>query len=191
MKLGNKPSVSAHRNAFNAQSFSFSKVSVNDVSNFKKLGNRKAKQSTDIPVKILKTECWHIYHLIFITFLIYVLIKVSFHLYWNMLILHLSLKKDAEVLKKVSAVITKIFEKILCNQITPFLVQFLSIYQCGFWKGFNGQHCLLNMLGKWKKEVDTKSYFGVLLTDLSKAPDYLPHYLITAYVNIMDLVFLH
>ena len=54
MKLGNKPSVSAHRNAFNAQSFSFSKVSVNDVSNFKKLGNRKAKQSTDIPVKMLK-----------------------------------------------------------------------------------------------------------------------------------------
>ena len=55
MKLGNKPSVSAHRNAFNAQSFSFSKVSVNDVlKKIKKLGNRKAKQSTDIPVKILK-----------------------------------------------------------------------------------------------------------------------------------------
>ena len=52
-------------------------------------------------------------------------------------------------------VISKILEKLLYNQITPFMDQFLSKYQCGFQKGFNAQHCLLAMLEKWKKAVDT------------------------------------
>ena len=43
-------------------------------------------------------------------------------------------------------VISKIFEKLLWNQITPFMDQFLSKYQCAFQKGFNAQHCLLAML---------------------------------------------
>ena len=55
MKFRNHPSVSAIRNAFNPQSFNFSKVSVDDVlKEINKLGNRKAIQNTDIPVKILK-----------------------------------------------------------------------------------------------------------------------------------------
>ena len=61
--------------------------------------------------------------------------------------------------------------------------QFLSKYQCGFRKGFNAQHCLLAMLEKWKKAVDTKKVFGALLTDLSKAFDCLPHDLIIAKLN--------
>ena len=80
-------------------------------------------------------------------------------------------------------VIFKIFEKLLFNQITPFMDQFLSKYQCGFRKGFNAQHCLLAMLEKWKKAVDTKKVFGALLTDLSKAFDCLPHDLIIAKLS--------
>ena len=58
MKFRNDPIVSAIRNAFNPQSFNFSKVSVDDVlKEINKLGNRKAIQNTDIPVKILKTKC--------------------------------------------------------------------------------------------------------------------------------------
>ena len=78
---------------------------------------------------------------------------------------------------------SKIFEKLSCNQITSFMDQFLSKYQCGFRKGFNAQHCLLAMLEKWKKAVDTKKVFGALLTDLSKAFDCLPHDLIIAKLN--------
>ena len=55
MKFRKHPSVSAITNAFNPQSFNFSKVSVDDVlKEINKLGNRKAIQNTDIPVKILK-----------------------------------------------------------------------------------------------------------------------------------------
>ena len=55
MTFRNQPSVSAFGKAINPQSFSFSKVSVDDVlKEINKFGNRKAIQSTDIPVKILK-----------------------------------------------------------------------------------------------------------------------------------------
>ena len=53
-----------------------------------KLGNRKTIQTTDIPVNILT-----FLEITFVTFLMYVLIKVRFRLFWNMLTLHLSLKK--------------------------------------------------------------------------------------------------
>ena len=68
---------------------------------------------------------------------------------------------------------------LLCNQITPFMDQF----QCGFRKGFNAQHCLLAMLEKWKKVVDTKKVLGALLADLSKAFDCLPDDLIIAKLS--------
>ena len=55
MKFRNHRSVSSIRNAFNLQSFNFSKVSVDYVlKEISKLGNRKAVQNTDIHVKILK-----------------------------------------------------------------------------------------------------------------------------------------
>ena len=55
MKFRNHRSVSAIRNAFNPQSFDFSKVSVDYVlKEISKLGNRKAVQNNDIHLKILK-----------------------------------------------------------------------------------------------------------------------------------------
>ena len=44
----------------------------------------------------------------------------------------------------------------------------LSKYQCGFRKGFNAQHCLVSMIEKWKKTVDSGGAFDALMTDLSK-----------------------
>ena len=53
-------------------------------------------------------------------------------------------------------------------------------YQCGFRKGFNAQHCLVSMIGKWKESVDNGAGFGALMTDLSKAFDCLHHELLIA-----------
>ena len=80
-------------------------------------------------------------------------------------------------------VISKIFEKLFSKQTTSFMGQFLPKYRCGFRKRFSAQHCLLPMLKKWKKAVDTKKCFSALLTDLSKAFDCLPHNLIIATIN--------
>ena len=65
-------------------------------------------------------------------------------------------------------VISKIFEKILRKQLSTFFKSILSTFQCGFWRGFSTQYCLLFMLDKWKKAVDSHQAFGTLPTDLSK-----------------------
>ena len=67
--------------------------------------------------------------------------------------------------------------------ITNFLYFFekiLSKYQCGFRKGFNSQHCLINLLEKWRQPLDQDLVFYALLTDLSKAFDCLSHELLVA-----------
>ena len=61
--------------------------------------------------------------------------------------------------------------------------QFLGKYQYRFQKRFNAQHCLLAMLEKWKKAVDTKNVFGALLTDLLNAFGCFPHGRIIAKLN--------
>ena len=66
--------------------------------------------------------------------------------------------------------------------------KFLSKYQCGFRKGYNAQNRLLAPIEKWKKAVDNGNIFGVLLTNLSKAFDCLPHDLIIAFQIHMILI---
>ena len=69
---------------------------------------------------------------------------------------------------------SKIFEKLLCKQLTVFADQNLLKYQCGFRKGFSAQYSLVAMLERWK---------GALLTDLSKACDCQSQELIIAKLN--------
>ena len=80
-------------------------------------------------------------------------------------------------------VISKIFEKILCKQITMFIDLHLSKFQCGFRKGYGAEDCLLAMLEHRKSAVDKGNVFGTLFTDLSKAFDCLSHELIIAKLN--------
>ena len=57
--------------------------------------------------------------------------------------------------------LSKISERILFEQISVYFDKVLSGQQCGFRKEYSTQHCLLNLLEKWKNSA--------LLTDLSKA----------------------
>ena len=47
-------------------------------------------------------------------------------------------------------IISKIFKKIISQQITNFMDPLLSKYQHGFQRGFTAQNCVLAMLEKWK-----------------------------------------
>ena len=84
-------------------------------------------------------------------------------------------------------VISKVFEKILCKQLTVFTHQNLSKYQCGFRRGYSAQHSFVAMLERWKGAVDNKKVLGTLLPDLSKAVDCLSHELIIAKLNAYGL----
>ena len=64
--------------------------------------------------------------------------------------------------------VSRIFKRIICKQLTTFFDNILSKRQCGFRKSHGTQYCLLLMLEKWKKALDNKEVFGALLTDLSK-----------------------
>ena len=71
--------------------------------------------------------------------------------------------------------LSKVFERCLYKQMSPYFDNILSKYQCGFRKNHNAQHCLLALIKNWKCSVDNGKVFGSLLTDLSKAFDCLPH----------------
>ena len=71
--------------------------------------------------------------------------------------------------------VSKIFETIMYNQIEKYMNQHPSEYLCGFRKGYIIQYCLIVMIVQWKKALDKHNITGGLLTDLSKAFDYLNH----------------
>ena len=74
----------------------------------------------------------------------------------------------------------KVFEKCVYGQISEFFNEILSNCQCGFRKGHGVQHYLKALLKKWLVSVNQGLEFRELLTDPSKAFDYLPHGLLLA-----------
>ena len=76
--------------------------------------------------------------------------------------------------------ISKIYERLIFQQISSYFEKILSKYQCGFRKGYSAQHCLIAMIEKWRKSADNGGVYGAVLTDLSKAFDCLPHDLLIA-----------
>ena len=79
--------------------------------------------------------------------------------------------------------VSKIFERLYCNQIEEYIEPLLTMYQCGFRKNLSAQNCILLLIEKWKKCLDDKGACGVLLTNLSKAFDCLRHDLLLAKLN--------
>ena len=77
-------------------------------------------------------------------------------------------------------IVSKIFEKIMQNQIKEYVESFLSKYLCGYRKGFNAQYALLSMIERWKQTLDKGGHAGAVLMDLSKAFDTLNHELLVA-----------
>ena len=80
-------------------------------------------------------------------------------------------------------VLSKLYERSMFKQISEFFENIFSKNQCGFRKGHSTQQCLLAMLEKWKRSVDSGKAFGALLTDLSTVFDRLDHKLLIAKLN--------
>ena len=76
--------------------------------------------------------------------------------------------------------VSKIFERLMHDEIFSYIDSHLSNYLCGFRKGYSTQYCLIAMLERWKKALDNQHLAGALLTDLSKAFDCLNHELLIA-----------
>ena len=85
-------------------------------------------------------------------------------------------------------IISKVFEKIIYNQLNTYMKNKLSIYLCGFRKDYSTQHTLINMVTKWQKCLDKKGgIVGTVLMDLSKAYDCIQHDLLIAKLQAYGL----
>ena len=71
--------------------------------------------------------------------------------------------------------ISKVFERIIYNQLIDYISEFLSPLLGGYRKGYNTEHVLLNFLQTCKANLDKKDLAGGILMDLSKAFDCIDH----------------
>ena len=69
------------------------------------------------------------------------------------------------------------------QQISVFVTDFISPYLCGFRKGYSTQHALLRLMNKLNNSLDRKEQIGLLMMDLSKAFDCIPHELLIAKLH--------
>ena len=74
----------------------------------------------------------------------------------------------------------KVFERIINTQIESFMNDKLSKLLSGFRKNHSIQHCLINMLEKWKNTLDIDGFVCAMFMDLSKALDTMNHDLLIA-----------
>ena len=74
--------------------------------------------------------------------------------------------------------ISKIYEKLLYNQLPKYFDSLVATNQCGFRKGSSSRYCLLVMLEQFKESIDRANQFGALLTDLLKAFDCIDYKLL-------------
>ena len=77
-------------------------------------------------------------------------------------------------------IFSKIYEKVMKNQLTDFLNRHLSIFLSAYRKSYSTQHVLMRLLEEWKNKLDHDFVVGAVLMDLSKAFDSIPHDLLIA-----------
>ena len=76
--------------------------------------------------------------------------------------------------------ISKVFERVIFDQINDFMENKYSDLLCGFRKGFSTQVSLIKLLQKWQQSLDNKEIIETVLIDLSKAYHCILHDLLLA-----------
>ena len=157
-----------------------------EVNNFQ---IKKTSQKSNIPLKIIKKNVDIISYFLYRNFnnsLSCATFPTSMKYAHLMAIHKKDDKTDKENYRPTSILpnLSKVYERLMYNQIYPYFETLFSKFQCGFRKGFNAQHCLLVMIEKWRKTLDKGGETGAAaLTDLSKAFDCIDHNLLIAKLN--------
>ena len=84
-------------------------------------------------------------------------------------------------------VFSKIYEKILKNQLIPYLDETLSLFIAAYRKSYGTQHVLIRMVEEWRINLDNDYFVGAILMDLSKAFDSIPHDLLIPKLHAYGL----
>ena len=84
---------------------------------------------------------------------------------------------------------SKVLEKLLEMQLADgFLPKIYNDCLSAFRAGFSCQHVLIHLCDTWRDALENGLLSGVLLLDLSKAFDCLPHSLITAKLHAYGMM---
>ena len=77
----------------------------------------------------------------------------------------------------VLSIISKVFEKVVFNQLNNFLTEHKLLYtfQSGFRSSYSTDTCLIYLTDYIKQECDNYNYTGMVLLDLQKAFDTVDH----------------
>ena len=79
--------------------------------------------------------------------------------------------------------LSKVYEKLIYQQLNTFFENKLSPILCGFRSRYSTQHALLNLINKWYSCLDNSGAVGTILMELSKAFDCLLRELILAKLH--------
>ena len=168
----------------NENSFSFRPFTETDIVNIiNSLSNNKGSPFNDIPVKIMK-DLIEIYSKkltnIFNSCLETGYFPTTLKLADVVPIFKKGDNNDKENYRPVSLLpnFSKVFERLMNNQIDNYMKNKFSKFLTGFRKNHSTQNALLNMIEKWKANLNNGNKIAVLIMDLSKAFDTLDHSLL-------------
>ena len=165
--------------------FSFRKTTQDEIWKvIRNLNTKKSCQTSDTATKIIKLNSKIFSNLIYKHFN-YCIDKVEFPSdlkHGAIVSVYKKNKCKTENYRPVSILsnLSKIYERLMYNQLYDYFDNVPFPSQSGFWKGYSAQHCLLVMIEKFKEAIDRGYEFGALLTDLSKAFDCINHPLLIA-----------
>ena len=184
-KFQNHPSIKKLNSKYNLQEkFSFKSVPVNYLQSLiKNIPNNKAARG-EIPLHILK-QCGFTYQMLTdcINNVLYLGIFPDSLKCANITPVH---KKDEATDKQnyrpvsVLPLLSKVFEKVIYDQLSQYLDKYLNSLLCGFRKAHSSKHALFKLLQALQEELDKSGYVRTILMDLSKAYNTLPHDVLAA-----------
>lgn len=184
-KFANHPSIQKIKSHTLSKKFNFKHITPEQViEKVKGLDTGKSSRG-DLPTKILKEEITLLYP--FITDCFNASINEgSFPNEMKLSDITCIFKKDDNTNKtnyrpiSILSALSKVFERLIADQLNDFMKDKLSKYLTGFRKGFSCEDSLLRLLENWRQSLDKGDIVGTILCDLSKAFDTLPHELIIA-----------
>ena len=188
-KFKDHPSIiEIRKHVKNSNRFSFTNISESDMlKQIERLNTKKSGTFGNIPIKMLKEFKFEV-------------LKPLTQI-WNNTIINnnkypskLKLADITPLHKKLEAIlkenyrpvsllpaVSKIFERIMQDQMKIYIDKYLSPYLCGYRKGFSSHYALIAMIEKWKNTLDeVGGKIGAILMDLSKAFDTINHELLIA-----------
>ena len=82
---------------------------------------------------------------------------------------------------------SKIYERFLQEELTPFIDTCLSKFISAYRKHYGSSHVLIRLIESWKENLDNNAFVGAVLMELSKAFDCVPHDLLIAKLHAYGL----